>query len=817
MRQALGALAVALAVLLAVAGGGMVTVAHAQETPEADLARWETEAAAAEEALASAKASTRAFEDLRVKIVAWRATFDPLRDANAAQIASVRDQIADLGTPPEDPDLEAPAIAQKRKELTVQLAELQAPGSEAAAAYRRADGIIKRIDILIRERQASELLRLMPTPVNPLHWPSAGAVLTQGIKTLSTEIESAWASPANRADLRNRAPAIIVLVLLALLLMWRSPGYIGRQSLRMQSRSSGARTRYVVAALLSLGQVIVPVVGMAMVTVAVNLSAMTGPRLVALVAALPSVALAFFGTRWLGYWIFAEEKDGGAGLTDRPAEARFLVTMMGLVSALEVFREAFATDVRPPLSHAAQAVWLTPLVIVMAVFTFRLGQLLRRQRTLPEGGGEDTLLRNRIVGIVGTAMVVVALAAPLLAAIGYVTAANALIWPLVRTLGLAGLLLQVQRLLTLIYFAILGVEDRQGKALFPVLAGILLSIAAVPLVLLIWGARASYLAELWTTISAGVQWGETRISPAALLTLIVVFVIGYLATKLVQGVMRSMILPHTRLDKGAQSAAVSGIGYVGLFLAFMVAVTMAGINLSALAVVAGALSVGIGFGLQNIVQNFIAGIILLVERPISEGDLIEVAGKTGTVRAISVRSTRLLTGDQSEIVVPNGEFISGIVTNWTRENLRGRVFMSVTVAYGSDTRLVERLLTGITEDHPLVLLDPPPTAVLALMGPDGLVFEVRAIISDLNFKLSVQSELFHRFIERLEEEGIDIPLGRHRFGFAQPAPGSAGPETAARAPARRRPRKTAAKSPASADPGKINNDPASDPDEQEKP
>ena len=157
MRQALGALAVALAVLLAVAGGG-VPLAHAQESIEAEFARWESEAAAAEEALASAKASTRAFEDLRVKIVAWRATFDPLRDANAAQIASVRDQIADLGTPPEDPDIEAPAIAQKRKDLTVQLAELQAPGSEAAAAFRRADGIIKRIDALIRERQASELL-----------------------------------------------------------------------------------------------------------------------------------------------------------------------------------------------------------------------------------------------------------------------------------------------------------------------------------------------------------------------------------------------------------------------------------------------------------------------------------------------------------------------------------------------------------------------------------------------------------------------------------------------------------------------------------
>lgn len=634
--------------------------------------------------------------------------------------------------------------------------DLQAPGLAATEARTRADALVRQIDTRIRTRQANELLRLFPTPLDPRNWPAGGAVLTQGARTLWSEVTDAWGNEQHRKELKDNLPLILLFLGVAGLFVLRAPRFIERQARRLLS-SGRTGGRDIVAAVVSFGQVLVPVIGVVLLVAAIESTGMTGTRMTALLESLPAGAFAFFLMRWIGAWIF-RENGPASNISDRAAEAQFHVQMLGFVIALETIRQAFTTEVRPPLSMAAQSVWAAPLVCLAAIVLFRLGQLIRPKSPPAAFADSAVEFRNWLLRILSTAMIAVAIISPLMAVVGYVSAANALIWPMVTTIALIGLFLLVQRFGVDIYLVLTrqGEEGRDGIA--PVILGTILAFLAVPVMALTWGARVSDLQEAWTRLSEGVAVGGTQISPTILLAFFVIFLFGYGLTRLTQAGMRAAILPRTRFDKGVQNAIISGIGYVGIFLAALAALTGAGIDLSALGYVLGALSVGIGFGLQNIVQNFVSGIILLIERPISEGDMIEVNGQTGTVKGISVRSTWIETFDRTDVIVPNADLISGVVTNLTHGNLTGRMILPVSVGYGSDTRKVEAILREIAEAEPLILVEPRPNVFFMRLGADGLDFEIRAILSDVNFKMGVQTEMLHKIIERFAAEGIEIPF-----------------------------------------------------------
>ncbi|WP_309667220.1 DUF3772 domain-containing protein [Tabrizicola sp.] len=716
-----------------------------------NYADWQQMAVRAEAEIENRNSSAERLEEIRAQLAQWRAALLSSQSANSARIGTLRQQLDALGPAPAAGQTEAEEISKRRQELADQLVRLQAPGIAAEEAYRRADGLIREIDRILRERQADQLLQLWPSPVNPGNWPEAAIGLSDTLLRLWDEAATAWADPQARGKLFDNLPLILILAIVGLALVVYVRGWVERFANRLLEGAS-ARGRKVWSLLASLGEIVIPTLGVVALASAMVASGMLGEIGLSITAALPFAGFVIFAAAWLGARAFPKTQDETAVLPlapDRRAEGRFLAVLMGLVVAAEALRSA-AMDAQS-YSDATTAVMSFPILVTAGLILLRIGRVLRKSREVA-----DRSYALRLLTILARGIGFIGFAGPVLAAFGYVQAASALIYPAILSLGLVTLLFILQRLIGDIWAMIIRSDAQGREALVPVLAGFAMTLASLPVFALIWGARFSDMTELWTRFTEGFQLGDTRISPSNFMVFAVIFVIGYMLTRLFQGALRTTILPKTSMDQGGQTALVAGIGYVGIFLAALVAINAAGIDLSGLAIVAGALSVGIGFGLQTIVSNFVSGIILLIERPVSEGDWIEVGGVQGRVRAISVRSTRIETFDRNDVIVPNADLITGQVTNWTRFNLSGRLIVPVLVALGSDTRKVEQILREIAEAQPLAVLNPPPLIVFMGFTDKAMQFEIRVILRDVNFSLTVRSEINHLIMQRFAEQGVAI-------------------------------------------------------------
>ncbi|MEO1363941.1 MAG: DUF3772 domain-containing protein, partial [Pseudomonadota bacterium] len=733
-----------------------------------DFDAWQSVATRAERAVEAARASDEAFGNLRAEIVDWRGRFQAQLTANASRISTLNEQLAALGPPPEEGATEATEIADRRAALNTQLERLNTPRRTAEEAFSRANGIVGEIDEILSQRQADQLLNMGPWPVNVSLWPDAWRDLQETvIATVSGVVES-WRNPATRAQAQDNLPLVVALVILGIALLGRSRHWSELLAMRIQRTAAGS-TAGVAGFFVSLGQIILPMLGLLALLRAVGATDLFGTRAQLILDALEPMGFTIFFALWLGSRIFPRDEALPTPLTlphERRTEGRIYTFVLGATFAVFLLLQDVADFERYGLETLA--VLQFPLIVLAAVLTLRVGWLMRRN--LRDAEGEAPTERPfgaRLIRLLGQGAIVVGLLAPLLAAAGYGTAAKELIFPYILTLAMFGVLALLQQLVRDIYTA-LRPGHAAADSLIPTLVGFMLMLlASIPLAL-IWGARSTDLTDIWDQMRRGLTVGDMTISPGSFFTLIVVFTLGYLLTRGAQSAMRTSVLPKTKLDPGGQTAIVAGLGYVGIFLAALVAITSAGIDLSNIAIVAGALSVGIGFGLQTIVSNFVSGIILLIERPISEGDWIEVGGQMGYVRNISVRSTRIETFDRTDVIVPNADLISGTVTNYTRGNTVGRVIIPVGVAYGTDTRRVEGILREIAEAHPMALANPAPMILFAGFGADSLDFEIRIILRDVNWSLSVRNDINHQIAERFVAEGIEIPFAQRDVWLRNP-------------------------------------------------
>lgn len=289
---------------------------------------------------------------------------------------------------------------------------------------------------------------------------------------------------------------------------------------------------------------------------------------------------------------------------------------------------------------------------------------------------------------------------------------------------------------------------------FRTVADIMLVVLGVPWLLALWTVTWVDLRSFINNAVVGFRVGSITVSPLNIISLIGILVAGIIATRFITRWLDRRVLTQTRLNRGVQDSVRTGANYFGYILAAAFSLSAAGFDFSSVALVAGALGVGIGFGLQSIVNNFVSGLILLAERPIRVGDWIVTNDGEGIVKKINVRSTEIETFDNCTIIVPNSNLITGVVRNWTHQDTLGRFMVAVGLAHGGDVEDIQKSLQAIVAAHPKVLRYPLPTVQLAKFTAGTMNFEIRGHVADVFEAAQVASDLRMATAKEFKEKNI---------------------------------------------------------------
>lgn len=739
--------------------------AHAQTTFDIDA--FNALASRAEKAVYGGQTSNDTLEQLRMSLSSARSAALETQSLRTGRSKIISDQIDALGPIPEDPDSEAKDIAELRASLAKQLAVAKAPLIVAEEAFRRANGLISEIDKTIRERSASAFLKLGVSPLSPNTWGSTISDIKKYFGQVRSEVVQSLNNPSSKVIRSNNLPGIIFFAILGLALIFPATKWVS-QNMSIANQRHDAKLKKVSYLAYSCLVFIAPLLGICFLIRSLEMLDIFGYRGEALTQAVMAMSVAVVSSYWLAHNLF---KESGLtrellGIASKRLVGAYSVTiLMGVALGLYwLINNLIQTA---DLSETSIAVMEFPLILIGSYGLITFSQRVKMYRARLISEKRITPISDRLSSLVLMLTLSMGLAGPISAAIGYSNIGSKLVFATILTLAVIFALFVIFTLIAFLFSEIIirnqnkNIQESTSKgSLFNVFLAFILACCAIPLLALIWGARVVDIQDVWLSLKDGIVLGDTRISISDFITFVIIFFIGYTLTRLLQSALRLSVLPNTKIDTGAQNALVTGVGYIGIFFSALIAITSMGLDLSSLAIVAGALSVGIGFGLQAIVSNFLSGIILLVERPIKVGDWIQVGAYSGYVSKIAVRSTTIDTFDQANVIIPNADFISGTVTNMTHLSKRGRVKVPVGVAYDSDPVFVKEILMDIVSSNANILKSPGPSVFLLGFGPDSIDFEIRGILRDVNSITSTRSEINFEILRRFAQEGIEIPFGQ---------------------------------------------------------
>jgi len=729
---------------------------------------------AAEKNLDQSPGSQRELAALRANIEKIQSGAKDAAEALRRPLDDVKSQIDKLGAPPKPDDPpEAPDVAAERQRLNSIAAQIDGAIKKAALIEVRARQLVSRVQHVRQGIFTRFLFRQTDTPLQWRVWTQGANQLPLAGRQIGFVLSNWWSV----AKLNAHGLALVVGASLLLFLALR---FASRRFMRFWLDERGptaptlpqraAAAAWVIPALALPGSVALLALyagldelGLLYWQVERFAQATLFPLLVMIgIMAVARALLQPGRPRWRVF-----DLDDAAART-----ICYAVQGIAVVFALDYIVRRLVAILSLPLSASIIAAFVSS-VLYAGLLLLIARTPMRTRETAP--GQAVSRWRPLWLKVPLVALAVLLVAATLL---GYIVLGRFIVTQLLTT-G-AGILL-----VAVLYVAIealvpktserpsgmsaiieqrLSLDDFGRAQLTRLERGVLMLLlfaVAIPLLLLSWGITLPDMTAWLRGVLFGFDVGGVRISPARILAAVVLFALLLAATRFVQRWLAAGALAQGRLDPGLANSIYTGAGYIGFALAALAAISYAGFDITSLAIVAGALSVGIGFGLQSIVNNFVSGLILLVERPIKVGDRVTVNGQEGFVRRISVRSTEIETFDRASLIVPNSEFITSTVTNWTHRNALGRALVKVTVSNRSDPEQVIATLLKVAGECPLVQKHPPASAGLANFGPEGLDFEVIGVVSDVNKVGDARSDLRVRILRAFHEAGIEFPT-QHR-------------------------------------------------------
>ncbi|MFU1998951.1 DUF3772 domain-containing protein [Bordetella avium] len=680
-------------------------------------------------------------------------------DALAPQLSSVAARLTELGAA-SPAGKETPDVAAQRAQLEKDSRNLDSQLKLARLLAVDAAQTAEQISALRRTRFQAQLGERSGSPLSAAFWSDLNGELPRDLKQLY-ELGD---------EVRERVadtPAWVWTVLVMLagavvgLRYWASQRIMKLTAMRVPA---GRLRRSILAMTVVALSTLAPALVAELLVVGLSWNGDISNDTQTLLASLVEIAAAGGFVAGLGYALLSTHRPSWrlVPLPDSVADGlRWLPLTLGVLVVAARLAERLPVLINASLTSTIALNTLVIAVMIVALFAALIYAEHVRRREAPQP-------RPLWLVAFNTAAWIVLPLSTLALLIGYIALGSFLVRQALWTLAVVASVYLLSALIDDACTTLLGGTHKdeatspqkrlrgQAAVLLSGMLRLMLILSAIILLLAPFGEAPADLLHRLDLLYQGLQIGEVQIRPGALAQAFLVLALALLSVRLLKHWLASRYLPTTELDPGMQTSAATLFGYAGFVLAIALSLSALGIGLERVAWIASALSVGIGFGLQAVVQNFVSGLILLAERPVKVGDWVSLGGIEGDIQRINVRATEIQMSDRSTVIVPNSEFITKTVRNVTHANPQGVVQIKLPMPLSTDARRVREVMLQVFRDHESILEAPAPDVYLDGIDNGRLVFNAKGYVSSPRNAYSVRSALLFEVLHRLPQAGLDI-------------------------------------------------------------